>query len=117
MDFITQHPKIYDFLSQHPREEWERLVITAILNGIPYTSLPTAPKNNQASLPHLRQQLNNMKEELERLNKSLENSKPSTKPRHQRQQTRAPLLKNKSQSQKKLQDFKNTVLVKSPHRQ
>lgn len=75
MDFIYSHPKIFEFLSEYPKTKWPDLIISAILNGIPYTKPP--PESN--SLPLLRQQLNSMKEELEKLNKSLDEPQKSLK--------------------------------------
>ena len=78
MDFILSHPTVYKFLSKHPKEDWNDLILSAILNGIPYLSSSSNYfKSEQTSLPLLKQQLNSMKEELEKLNKSLEEPKNS----------------------------------------
>ena len=75
MDFIYSHPKVFEFLSSYPKSKWPDLIIAAILNGIPYTK----PPPDSSSLPLLRQQLNSMKEELEKLNRSLDVPQKSLK--------------------------------------
>ena len=81
MDFIINHPTISNFLNQFPSENWKEILIEAILRGIPHISpsLHNNYKDDQSSLPLLRKQLNSMKEELEKLNKSLEEPKNSLK--------------------------------------
>lgn len=88
MDFVIAHPIISKFLVQFPIEAWKSVIITTILNGIPYTPVPTQKNIEKppSPLPHLRQQLNFMREELERLNKSLDapkiELKQTTKKKH-----------------------------------
>ena len=81
MDFLLNNPTISKFLKQYPRDMWQELIVSTIINGIPYTSpnLLSSNKAEVSSLPLLRQQLNSMKEELDRLNKSLEEPKNSFK--------------------------------------
>lgn len=76
MDFIVNHPVISEFLHQFPSEHWDNLIISAILSGIPHL-ISHKPAPEQSSLPYLRQQLSSMKEELEKLNRSLEAPKSS----------------------------------------
>jgi hypothetical protein len=73
MDFIYYHPQIFEFLKSHPQSKWPELILSAVLAGIPHMQVPQEP----SALPHLRQQLNSMKEELEKLNKSLDEPKQS----------------------------------------
>ena len=79
MDFIFKHQEISKFLQQFPQQAWNDLIISAILSGIPHIPVPPQSKYlpEQSSLPYLRQQLTSMKEELEKLNQSLEDPKNS----------------------------------------
>ena len=81
MDFIVNHPTISKFLSQFPSENWNEVIISAILNGIPSItpSFHSGNKSDSSPIPFLKQQLNSMKEELEKLNTSLEGPKNSLK--------------------------------------
>ncbi|OMJ93754.1 hypothetical protein SteCoe_3195 [Stentor coeruleus] len=77
MDFIVNHPTISKFLLQFPSENWKPVIITTILNGIPHTQiqLKTISENQLTLLPILKDQLNYMKNELDKLSKSLEEPK------------------------------------------
>jgi hypothetical protein len=79
MDFITYHPAIHKFLSQFHQSKWNEMIISAILIGIPILSQQLFYQPDQASIPILKQQLKSMKEELDKLNKSLEDPKNSLK--------------------------------------
>lgn len=82
MDFIVNHPTISKFLQQFPSDNWKPVLITTILNGIPHTQiqLKTISENQLTLLPILKDQLNYMKNELDKLSKSLEEPKISSKP-------------------------------------
>ena len=81
MDFILKNPVISKFLQQFPKQDWNDVLISAILSGIPHVPVvsQTRSVSDPSSLPYLRQQLTSMKEELEKLNQSLEAPKTSIK--------------------------------------
>ncbi|OMJ84052.1 hypothetical protein SteCoe_14923 [Stentor coeruleus] len=121
MDFIIAHPIISKFLVQFPIEIWKSVIITTILNGIPYTPVPTQKNIGKLSspLPHLRQQLNFMREEIERLNKSFDapriSSKSTTKKKNLNARTQKK-IEGKNEENSKFQNVSTHKKSVSPIR-